>query len=75
VTIGSYNASAVKIYIASISQVRFENNIFFHLKYALAYYSAGVVCRGALGLIFLCSGQARVEAFGLFQAFEVQNWA
>jgi hypothetical protein len=40
----SYNASAVKIYNATSSLVRFENkNIFFYLKNALAHYSAGVV--------------------------------
>jgi hypothetical protein len=43
-TIGSYNASVVKIYNATSSLVHFENNIFpSTLKNALAYYSAGVV--------------------------------
>jgi hypothetical protein len=41
----SYNASAVKIYSAPSSQVRFENkNIFLYIwKNALACYNAGVV--------------------------------
>jgi hypothetical protein len=38
-TIVSYSASAVKIYNATNSLVRFENkNIFFNLKNALVYY-------------------------------------
>jgi hypothetical protein len=40
----SYNASAVKIYNATSSLVRFENNnIFITTKNALAFYNAGVV--------------------------------
>jgi hypothetical protein len=43
-TIASYNASAVKIYNATSSLVRFENKIFyFILKSTLAYHNAGVV--------------------------------
>jgi hypothetical protein len=43
-TIVSYNASAVKIYNARSSLVRFGNkNIFFAMQNALAYYNAGVV--------------------------------
>jgi hypothetical protein len=45
-TIASYNASAVKIYSATSSLVRFENkNIFFYFKKTLnpTRYSAGVV--------------------------------
>jgi hypothetical protein len=43
-TIASYNARAVKIYIATSRLVRLENkNISFTMKNALAYYSAGVV--------------------------------
>jgi hypothetical protein len=40
----SYNASAVKIYNATSSLVRFEDkNIFFYFENDLAYYNAGVV--------------------------------
>jgi hypothetical protein len=44
-TIASYNASAVKIYNATSSLVRFESkNTFFGIsKNALAYCNAGVV--------------------------------
>jgi hypothetical protein len=44
-TIVSYNTSAVKIYNATGSLLRFENKKMFSstLKNALAYYNAGVV--------------------------------
>jgi hypothetical protein len=44
-TVESYNASAVKIYLAMSSLVRFETkNIFFYFeKNVLACYNAGVV--------------------------------
>jgi hypothetical protein len=38
-----YNACAVNIYNATRSLVRFESNIFYAFKNALAYYNAGVV--------------------------------
>jgi hypothetical protein len=40
----SYNATAVKIYNAAISLLRFENiNIFFYFENDLAFYNTGVV--------------------------------
>jgi hypothetical protein len=43
-TIVSYNASAVKLYNATGSLLRFENNFFSStLKNTLAYYNTGVV--------------------------------
>jgi hypothetical protein len=37
----SYNASAVKIYSATSSQVREHQKIEFYFENALAYYNAG----------------------------------
>jgi hypothetical protein len=42
-TIVSYSGSAVKIYYAGSSLVRFENKKYLILKNVLAYYNAGVV--------------------------------
>jgi hypothetical protein len=42
-TIASYNASAVKIYNATSSQLRFENELFLLCTNALAYCNAVAV--------------------------------